>query len=60
MGQGEVGGVTCRVLCTWKLLGSAVKGPWLVPGEPILTMNRLRKCYSHLSGGGSFLTGEVS
>ena len=32
VGQGEVGGVTCRVLCTWWLLGLALKRPWLVPG----------------------------
>ena len=27
-GQREVGGVTCRVTCTWWLLGLAVKVPW--------------------------------
>ena len=27
VGQGEVGGITGRVLCTWQLLGLAVKGP---------------------------------
>ena len=32
VGQGEVGGVTGRVLCTWWLLGLALKRPWLVPG----------------------------
>ena len=31
VGQGEVGGVTHRVLCTWQLLGMAVKGLWLAP-----------------------------
>ena len=36
VGQGEVGGVTRRVLCTWELLGLVVKGPWLGPGGPIL------------------------
>ena len=34
VGQGEVGGVICRVLCTWQLLGLAIKGPWSVPGMP--------------------------
>ena len=38
MGQGEVGGVTCRVTCTWWLLGLAVKAPWLGPGGPILAV----------------------
>ena len=28
----RVGGVTGRVLCTWWLLGLALKRPWLVPG----------------------------
>ena len=32
VGQGEVGGITCRVTCTWWLLGLAVKAPWLGPG----------------------------
>ena len=36
VGQGEVGGVTRRVLCTWQLLGLAIKGPWLALGRPIL------------------------
>ena len=35
-GQGELGGVTCRVVCSWQLLGLAVKRPWLAPGGPIL------------------------
>ena len=34
VGQGAVGGVTGRVLCTWWLLGLALKRPWLVPGGP--------------------------
>ena len=38
VGQGEVGGATCRVTCTWWLLGLAVKVPWLglvsCPGSP--------------------------
>ena len=32
VGQRELGGVTCRVLCTRQLLDLAVKGPWLAPG----------------------------
>ena len=36
VGQGEVGVVTRRVLCTWQLLGLAVKEPWLALGGPIL------------------------
>ena len=35
MGQGEVGGVFRRVLCTWQLLGLAVKRPWLAPGMQV-------------------------
>ena len=34
VGQGELGGVTGRVLCTWWLLGLALERPWLVPGGP--------------------------
>ena len=34
VGQGEVDGVTHRVLYTWWLLGLALKRPWLVPGRP--------------------------
>jgi len=34
VGQGEVGGLTGRVLCTWWLLGLALKRPWLAPGGP--------------------------
>ena len=39
VGQGEVGGVTGRVLCTWWLLGLAFKRPWSAPGgsPPTLT-----------------------
>ena len=49
VGQGKVGGITRRVLCSWQLLGLAVKGPWLAPGGTTLTlgcMNWLRKHYS--------------
>ena len=38
IGEGEVGGVTHTVLCTWRLLGLAVKGPWLALGGPVLTL----------------------
>ena len=38
VGQGEVGGVIYRILCTWQLLGLAVKGPWLTQGGPILAL----------------------
>ena len=38
VGQGEVSGVTRRMLCTWQLLGLAVKATWLAPGWPILTL----------------------
>ena len=38
VGQGEVGGVTRRVTCTWWWLGLAVKAPWLGPGEPTLAL----------------------
>ena len=54
VGQGEVGGVTGRVLCTWWLLGLALKRPWLVPGGPphaLTAMDRLRKHYSHPAEG---------
>ena len=30
---------TCRMLCTWQLLGLAVKGPWLAPGGLILIVS---------------------
>ena len=36
--HGEVGGVTHSVLCTWQLLGLAVKGPWLAPGGLIVAL----------------------
>ena len=38
VGQGEVGGVTHRVTCTWWLLGLDVKVPWLGPGGPTLAL----------------------
>ena len=38
VGQGEVGGVTGGMLCTWWLLGLALKRPWLVPGGPPHTL----------------------
>ena len=38
MGQGEVSGFTCRMLCTWQALGLGIKGPWLAPGGQILAL----------------------
>ena len=35
VGQGKVGGVIRRVLCTWQLLGLAVNEPWLTTSGPI-------------------------
>ena len=62
VGQGEVGGVTRRVLCTWQLLGLAVKtamiGTEWANSHPGC-MNRRRKRYSHLLGG-SFLAGKAA
>ena len=62
MGQGEVGGVTRRVTCTWWLLGLAVKVPWLGPGGPIPALaawTGFENATSHLVGG-SFLAGKVA
>jgi len=38
VGQGEVGGVTRRVTCTWWLLWLSVEMPWLALGDPILPL----------------------
>ena len=38
MGQGEVGGVTRRVMCTCWLLCLSAKAPWLGLGGPILAL----------------------
>ena len=38
VGQGEVGGVTHGVTCTWWLLGLAVEVAWLGPCGPILAL----------------------
>ena len=55
MGQGEIGGVTVRVLCTWWLLGLALKRPCMVGTRRATShpdcMDRLRKHYSHLAKG---------
>ena len=48
VGQGEVGGVTRRVLCTWQLLGFAVKWPWLAP---IVTCPAVHAPRQRMSGG---------
>ena len=37
VGQGEVGGITRRVTCTWWLLGLVVKVSWLGQGGPTLS-----------------------
>ena len=73
VGQGEVGGITRRVTCTWWLLGLAIKENCLLkPFKPFYTarlgckstnscpgcMDRLRKRYSHLVGG-SFWQGRL-
>ena len=49
-GGGGVG--TCRVTCTWWLLGLAVKVPWSRPGGPILALTSmlLSLCKRFLSG----------
>jgi len=38
----EVGGVTHTVTCTWCLLDLAVKGSWLEPGGPPLSLTAWR------------------
>ena len=54
-GQGEVGGVTCRVLCTRQLLARlSCKGAMVGTGWAAFClgcMSGLRKHYSHLVGG---------
>ena len=55
VGEGEVGGVTGRVLCTWWLLGLALKRPLLVPGGQPHTLTAWtgleNTIYSHLAEG---------
>ena len=56
MGQGEVGGVTCRVTCTCWLLWLSVEMPWLAldgPNSCLVRTNGLRKHCSHLVGSSS-------
>ena len=52
VGQGEVGGVTHRVTCTWWLLWLSVEMPWLAlagwSNSCLVCTNRLRKHCSHL------------
>ena len=49
--QGELGGVTHRVTCTWWLLGLAVKLQWLGPVGPILVLTvRIQDFSSKFSG----------
>ena len=45
--MGGDGGIR-RLLCTWQLLGLAVKWPWLA-------LNGLRKRYSHLVGSAVYV-----
>ena len=42
MGQGDVGGVNCRVTCTWWLLGFALKKSWLGLGGPPIALTAWR------------------
>ena len=65
VGQGEVGGVTRRVLCTWQLLGWAVKGTWLALGGPIFALaaqtgleNSTLTCRGLISGMEGCLSSE--
>ena len=64
VGQGGVGWFTHTVLCTWWLLGLAIKGPWLaLVNSHTDCMNRLRKCLlspfrGFISGREGFLGSE--
>ena len=59
--QREVNGVTCRVLCTWWLLGLAVEGPCLGLGWPTLALTALLSpCRRLISGRGGCLGAEWS
>ena len=57
-----MGGVTHRVLCTWQLLGLAVKEPWLALSEPIPTLVAQTGLENAilLPFGGPFLAGKVA
>ena len=48
-GQGEEGGVTHTLLCTWWQLGLSVKRSWLRSGGPILGFKKIRASFG---GGG--------
>ena len=52
VGQGEVGGFTRRVTCTWWLPSLAVKTSWLGPGGPILALAARLGCQSVIVGTG--------
>ena len=58
VGQGEVGGITRRVTCTWWPLGLAVKAPRVSQFLPWLH-GRLRKHHSRLVEG-SFSAGKAA
>ena len=55
VGQGEVGGVTCRVTCTRWRLGLAVKAPWL--GQFLLWLHGQTK-KTLLSPSSAFISGR--
>ena len=48
MGQGEVSGFTCRMLCTWQVLDLGIEGPWLALGGLILALVGLRSAILNL------------
>ena len=60
VGQGEVGGVTRRVTCTWWLLGLTIKAPWLGPGGALAAWTGLENATSSHLVGGSFLAEKAA
>ena len=52
VGQGEEGGVTDTLLCTWWQLGLSVKRSWLRSGGPILGFKKIRASFGGVGGGG--------
>ena len=51
VGQGEEGGVTDTLLCTWWQLGLSVKRSWLRSGGPILGFKKTRASFGGVGGG---------
>ena len=54
-------GVTRRMLCTWQVLGLAVKDPWLAASGPIPILDAgtgVSESHSHILGG-SFPAGKA-